>query len=157
MQAPNLDESLKDARAFAWNHFDLHAKQRMEMFRSYITFIAVVYAGFVASIQWKVYHFGVFLALFSIFLSVTFFLFDMRIRLLLKISERYLLDEEMRLSQLLSNQNIRLVRKSDLVARTGKHCFKLTYSNLFRLVYGSNILVSIFLLLYLIVLMSLTP
>jgi hypothetical protein len=147
-------DNFKDARKFAWKHFDLHAKQRMEMFRSFITFVAVAYAGFGWSLQAKAYWIGVLLGLFVIFLSFSFFLFDQRIRLLLKISERYLLYEEHRLSRLIGNPDICLFRKSDLVAQLNVQWFRLTYSNLFRGIYLGNIVVSILFLLSLIVVTS---
>jgi len=147
-------DNLKEARKFAWNHFDLHAKQRMEMFRSYVTFIALIYAGFGASLQAKVYFIGASLSIFSILISIAFFLFDLRIRQLLKISERYLLNDEKRLGLLLSNSNIRLFHKSDLIIRMDIRYFKLTYSNLFRLVYFANVIVSIIFLLILIAVAS---
>jgi hypothetical protein len=149
------EQNLKEARSFAWDHFDLHAKQRMEMFRSYVTFIAVVYAGYGWSIQAKEYWIGALLGLFAIFLSFSFFLFDQRIRQLLKISERYLLDDEKRLSKLISNPNIRLFHKSDLITHFDAGYFRLTYSNLFRGVYLGNILVAVLLWLLLIAVSSL--
>jgi lipoprotein signal peptidase len=75
MAAPQIDESIKEARDLAWNHFNLHAGHRMEMFRSYVTYIAVVYAGYGWSLQAKAYWIGALLGLFAIIISISFFLF----------------------------------------------------------------------------------
>lgn len=147
-----LEARLKEARDFAWNHFDLHAKQRMEMFRSYVTFIAVVYAGYGVSLQARAIFLGIVLCLFAIIISVIFYLFDLRIRQLLKISERYLLDEELRLSKAISNRNIRVFHKSDLVTQFRGRCMKLTYSELFRSFYLFNSLIPILFIIALIIL-----
>ena len=125
----------------------------MEMFRSYVTFIAVVYAGYGWSLQVKAYWIGALLGLFAIFLSASFFLFDLRIRQLLKISEQYLKQEELRLSKSLSNPDIRIFRKSDLITHISVRYFKfrLTYTNLFWAIYLSNIGVAVFFWLILII------
>jgi hypothetical protein len=132
-----------EARKFAWDHFDLHAGHRLEMFRSYVALLGLTYAGFGAALQLKAYFICAALSVFAAILSMIFFLFDMRIRLLLKISERYLLDAEKQLSVLLANPNIRLFRKSDLITQVNVRCFRLTYSNLFCIIYFGNVLVAL--------------
>jgi hypothetical protein len=154
MEVSKPDHPLKEARDLAWNHFDLHAKQRMEMFRSYVTFIAIIYAGYGATLQSSSYFIGGALSLLAIFLSVVFFLFDLRIRQLLKISERYLIDEEKRLSESLHNANIRLFRKADMITHIGGSYFKLTYSTLFRGIYLANVLIAVAFILFLIIVAS---
>jgi hypothetical protein len=94
MTALQEDSIYTEARRFAWDHFDLHAKHRLEMFKSYVTFLGLTYAGYAASLQLKAYIVAFALSLLAIALSAIFFLFDIRIRTLLKISERYLLDSE---------------------------------------------------------------
>lgn len=133
-----MDEDIRAARKFAWKHFELHASHRLEMFKAYVAFAAISYAGFAAALQAKAYPIDLVLSILSVLLSVIFSLFDLRIRQLIKISERYLLDDERLLSDALQNQNIRLFRKSDLITHIGYRGFKLTYSNLFRGIYYSN-------------------
>lgn len=154
MTTSQIDECVKEARDLAWNHFDLHAGHRMEMFRSYVTYIAVVYAGYGWSLQAKAFWIGALLGLFAIIISTSFFLFDLRIRQLLKISERYLLDDEKRLAKSLANPNIRIFRKSDLITHVAVRYFRLTYTNLFRGIYLSNILVSLMFLAALLIIAS---
>jgi hypothetical protein len=129
----------KEARDFAWEHFKLHAGQRMDMFRSYVTFIGLTYAGYGVALQVKHHTVAGILGLLGIFLSSSFFLFDLRIRQLLKISERFLLKAENSLAVSLSDQDIRLFRKSDLITVVNKPKFRLTYSRLFCAIYFANI------------------
>jgi hypothetical protein len=147
MSLPTEGEIHGEARKFAWGHFDLHARHRLEMFRSYVAFLGLTYGGYAAALQLKAYIVSIALSIFAIALSVVFYLFDVRIRILIKIAERYLLDSEKQLGQLLSNQNIRLFRKSDLVTHINVRCFRVTYSNLFWGIYFGNILVAIGLIL----------
>jgi hypothetical protein len=135
-------DDLASARELAWKHFDLHATHRMEMFRSYVTFIAIAYAGYGWSLQAKAYLAGVVFGILAIILSASFYLFDQRIRQLLKISERYLMDDEKQLSRSLSNPNIRLFRKADLITRVNKRSYNFSYSRLFRIIYAANILLA---------------
>ncbi len=32
----------EEARRFAWDYFDLHSKHRLEMFKSYVTFVGLI-------------------------------------------------------------------------------------------------------------------
>lgn len=134
----SLSDEQTAAREFAWQHFALHATQRLEMFRSYVAFIAIIYAAFGVSLQTKTYFVGAIASLLGIIISTAFALFDKRIRTLLKISERYLLDEEARLSKVLGNIHIRLFRKSDTITRITRGHATLTYSTLFRAIYLIN-------------------
>src|SRR5690348_12340886 len=134
-----LAETLKAARALAWKHFQLHATHRIDMFKAYVAFVAIIYAGYGASLQSKYYLVGVSLAVLLIILSAIFYRFDLRIRRLLKIAEGYLIDAERQMGDILRNRNIRLFRKSDLITRVGSPRFRLTYSSLFRGVYFMNV------------------
>lgn len=147
MYEPSPNDTRQAARQFAWDHFDLHASHRIEMFKSYVAFIAVVYAAYGVSLQQKVYFIGMTLSALGAFLSLIFLFLDERIRILIKISERYLLDDEKALSIELKNPKIRLFRKSDLITHFGGRPIKATYSNLFRSVYYGNIAISCILFL----------
>ena len=41
----------EEARKFTWDHFDLHSKHRLEMFKSHVTFVGLVYAGYGAGFR----------------------------------------------------------------------------------------------------------
>jgi len=131
------------AQTFAWEHFELHASQRLQMFRAFVGFIGLTYAGYGTALQAKALIVAGTLSIFSIFAATVFYLFDLRIRQLLKISERYLLDSELKLSLKISNSNIRLFRKSDLITHIDTRYFRLTYSNLFLGIYGVTALVGL--------------
>jgi len=139
------EKAFVDAREFAWRHFDFHAKQRIEVFKAYLTLVTIVYAGCGVSVQSKAYSIGLTLCAVSIIFSVVFYLFDVRSRQLIKISERYLIKEEARLAQLTKNEAIRLFRKSDLAAAVAKQGFRVTFSNLFSALFISNAAVSVLL------------
>ena len=147
METAQRAQIQKEARDFAWAHFALHATHRLEMFKSYVAFVAVAYAGFGIALQAKVYSIGLAISVFAIFLSFSFYLFDSRIRQLLKISEQYLLDAEQQLSKTLSNSKIRLFRKSDLITHIGSPVVRTTYTNLFRSIYLVNVVFAFILLL----------
>ncbi len=116
----------EEARRFAWDYFDLHSKHRLEMFKSYVTFVGLIYAGFGAALQTQLYAICFVLSFLAVALSAIFYLFDVRIRQLIKISESYLLDSEKQLSQLVSNPKIRLFRQSDLITHINRRCFRVT-------------------------------
>jgi hypothetical protein len=149
-----LSESADQAREFAWKHFDFHAKQRIDMFKSYLTLLAILYAAFGLSIQTKGYLLGIVFAVISILFSTIFYLLDIRNRQLIIIAERFLIKEELRLALRISDHDIRLFRKSDLVTKIGRPSIRLSYSNLFRLFFGLNILAAIALLLIFIAYLS---
>ena len=156
MEVAATDDDLKQARDLAWKHFQLHAGHRIEMFKAYVAFGAIIYAGYGASLQYKYYLVGFILSVLLILLSVIFYLFDTRIKQLLKISERYLLDDELKLSAAIDNPNIRLFKKSNVIADIpglfATHYIRVTYSALFKNVYALNILVAGLMFVVLIVL-----
>ena len=45
--------AMREARRFAWDYFDLTQRHRLEMFKSYVTFVGLIYAGFGAALQTK--------------------------------------------------------------------------------------------------------
>ncbi len=63
----------EEARGFAWDYFDLHSKHRLEMFKSYITFVGLIYAGYGAALQTKLYAICFILSLLAFALSAIFF------------------------------------------------------------------------------------
>ena len=140
----------EEARRFAWDYFDLHSKHRLEMFKSYVTFVGLIYAGFGAALQTKLYAICFVLSFLAVALSAIFYLFDVRIRQLIKISENYLLDSEKQLSKIVYNPKIRLFRKSDLITHINRHYLRVTYSNLIGGVYLASVVVAMLSLIVLI-------
>jgi hypothetical protein len=144
-QAEAREAALIAARELAWRHFDFHAKQRVEVFKAYLTLVTIVYAGCGVSLQVKAYSIGLVLSAASVLFSIIFYLFDARSRQLVKISERFLITEESRLSRLIGNQAIRLFRKSDLATTVAKRGIRVTFSNLFSALFLSNAAISLLL------------
>jgi hypothetical protein len=137
------DEAYTSARELAWRHFDFHAKQRIDMFKSYLTLITIVYVGLGVAIQSKIYMIGILFCLLLICFSVLFYLFDLRNRQLVRISESYLLSEEKRISKIIAKSDIRLFYKSNLITHFSSRHLRLTYSNLLRLLFGLNAVVAL--------------
>jgi hypothetical protein len=109
------------ARELAWRHFDLHAKQRIEVFKSYLTLVAVIFAGYGVTIQSRLNQVGLAIAFFSILISILFWFLDHRTRDLVKLSEEYLKGEEKRLANVLGDERIvRWSRLSEQIFRLDK-------------------------------------
>jgi hypothetical protein len=130
------------ARELAWRHFDFHAKQRIDMFKAYLTIVAILFASFGVTAQYKFYILGAAFALMSLIFSAVFYLFDLRTRQLIKISEAYLLKEEKRIAMIVGDRDALLFKKSDRITYFGHQGFRLTYTNLFRVLFVSNMTLS---------------
>ncbi|WP_035967346.1 hypothetical protein [Bradyrhizobium sp. YR681] len=139
------------ARELAWRHFDFHAKQRVDMFKAYLTIVAILFASFGVAAQYRFYLLGGAFSLLSVILSIVFYLFDVRTRQLIKISEAYLLKEERRLATLIDDRDIQLFKKGDLITNIGHQGFRLTYTNLFRVLFVSSTGLSFVVLLFFLV------
>lgn len=125
-------DSGNDARKFAWQHFEFHAKQRMDVFKAYLTLVTIIFAGYGISLQTRALVVGLLLALFSLIVAVIFYLLDVRTVQLIKIAERVLLKEERKIAHALQDPDVALFRKSDLICRFSKICsVRLSYSHLF--------------------------
>jgi hypothetical protein len=134
------------ARETAWKHFDLHAKQRIEVFKSYLTLSAVIFAGYGVTFQVKLYGIGIALALFSILISVLFWFLDQRTRDLVKLSETYLKGEEKRLADTLHDESIKLFAESDRLSDVRKIIgIKISYGRIFSIFFVINIALAAFL------------
>lgn len=134
------------ARETAWKHFDLHAKQRIEVFKSYLTLSAVIFAGYGVAFQMKLYGVGIALALFSILIALLFWLLDQRTRDLIKLSEKYLKGEETRLADTLHDESINLFSESDRLSDVRKIMgTKISYGRIFSTFFIINIALAVFL------------
>jgi hypothetical protein len=144
------DNALDAARDFAWKHFDLHAKQRIEVFKAYLTLTALVFAGYGVLIQAKIFGLGVFLSLFWICISIFFLHLDRRTRDLIKLSEDYFKDEELRLARIINNQKIALFAESDRLTQASTMRGRtISYGRIFLEFFWSNIILALMLLAYL--------
>lgn len=144
-----LEKALDAARDLAWKHFELHAKQRIEVFKSYLTLTALVFAGYGVSIQAKVFGLGIFLCAFWILISTLFLLLDRRTRDLIKLSEDYLKDEELRLAGITKNSKIALFAESDRLSQLSTARGRtISYSRIFSEFFWLNIILALMLLVY---------
>jgi hypothetical protein len=133
------------ARDYAWKHFDVHAKQRIEVFKCYLTLVTITFAGYGIAFQNQYYGLGIGLAFFSIVIAILFYHLDCRTRDLVKISEQYLLEEERRLSQVLASEKIRLMAESDRLSElSSKFGRKKSYTRIFKEFFVINVGFAIF-------------
>jgi hypothetical protein len=143
------DEARDVARELAWKHFDLHAKQRIEVFKSYLTLLAVIFAGYGVAAQAKLNRVGVAIAIFAFLICIFFWFLDRRTRDLVKLSEEYLRGEEERLSKTLDDKRILLFAESDRLSEVNKICgFKISYGCIFTAFFFLNVVLAIFACLY---------
>jgi hypothetical protein len=120
------------SRDLSWKHFDLHAKQRIEVFKSYLTLVALIFAGYGVALQAKLYSVGMAIACFAAVVSVLFWFLDKRTRALIKLSEGYLKGEEQRLAATLQDARIALFTASDRLSDQDKICdVKISYGRIF--------------------------
>jgi len=139
----SVDKARDAARDIAWKHFDLHAKQRIEVFKSYVTLITVIFAGYGIAFQTKTHWLGVVVAVFSILISLLFWFLDRRTRELIKLSERYLKDEETRLAEILRSESIMLFTESDRLSdSSAKKGRRVSYSSIFTKFFWINIVLA---------------
>lgn len=137
------------ARELAWRHFDLHAKQRIEVFKSYLTLLAVIFAGYGVAAQAKLNCVGIAIAIFSFLISIFFWFLDRRTRDLVELSEEYLKGDEERLSKTLNDTRILLFAESDRLSKANKICgLKISYGYIFTAFFFSNIVLAVFACLY---------
>ena len=145
--AEAIDKALEAARDLAWKHFDLHAKQRIEVFKAYLTLTALVFAGYGVSLQTKSFGLGIILCIFWILISILFLLLDRRTRDLIKISEVYLKEEESRLAKILKTQTIALFAESDrLSSLSAKRGRRVSYGRIFLEFFWVNIILAVLLM-----------
>lgn len=138
-------ELLKEAHEFAWKHFDFHARQRIDDFKSYLTLVTIMFAGFGVALQIRIFELGVMLCVLSFLLALIFLALEERNKQLVKVSEGYLKRSEARLKKAIGVSEITLFAKSEAV-----HKFlgmRLSYSKLFRAFFVINLLVSIVMLI----------
>ena len=128
----SIEETQKAAREFAWKHFDFHAKQRIEVFKSYLTLLAFIFAGYGVAVQTSNFSLGALLAFYSICLAILFWRWDRRSCDLIKTSETYLLKDEAQLAAVVGPE-VRLFAESDRLsdesAKTGR---RLSYTQILR-------------------------
>ena len=84
--------TLRDQREYAWNYFELHARQRMSVFNYFVIIAALLTAGLAGSLSKDDgYHLISFvLSLSLIVISFVFWKLDQRVRYFIKHAEKAL-------------------------------------------------------------------
>ena len=108
-----------DAYDMAWRWFELHARQRMDLFRFYATVYVALLAGLGALWRFE-FHIGVLvLSVVGIIFCSIFQGLDRRTSALIKLGEQVMLIEQMRLKDGVGYENIELCRAADHRPQTG--------------------------------------
>lgn len=83
----NFDEKL--LLDYSWKYFELHAKQRMDVFDFYVVISALMVTGIGASLEpdHKMYVLSLLLGLSLSLISIVFWRLDLRVKTLIKNSE----------------------------------------------------------------------
>jgi hypothetical protein len=140
---------LSDAQQYAWNSFEYHAKQRMDVFRFYLILVGLVFVGAFRTIEEEHSGIAILILFFLIFITFIFYRLDIRGKELVKISEEYLKYSESAMSKKLSNPSIAIIsladQQSSEIKTNGKWYEKnfYSFSQLFHAIYLSVFVFSI--------------
>ena len=77
----------EDIQRYAWNYFELHANQRMSLFKFFITLAVFMAASLGATLVQRFYFVGIVLGALLVVISFVFCKLDERVRVLIKNSE----------------------------------------------------------------------
>lgn len=125
----------------AWKWFELHASQRMQLFRFYIILVGICLAGYATARKEGIFPFQVLLPVFGTLVTFCFISLDSRTRRLIKIAEVALDSIETDFSYLKENEKFNFIKKADDAAKT-----QLTYTSSFKIMhYGA---ISIFIVIF---------
>lgn len=90
MPEEDLSETEKLAFDYAWNWFDFHGKQRMQLFNYFLIITGILATAYVTALDKKLYSIGIAVCLLGIIQSVGFIIFDIRNRDLTERAEKAL-------------------------------------------------------------------
>jgi len=143
LEANPQNSDLNEAQRYAWNSFEYHAKQRMDVFRFYLIVMGLVFVGAFKIVEDEHSGLAILILLFLIFVTFIFYRLDIRGAKLVKISEEYLMHYESVMSEKLSCPSIAIISRADQqssdIKENGKWYEKRFYSftQLFKSVYRS--------------------
>jgi len=131
--------------AHAYSLFDLHAKQRMDGFRSYLVASAVVFAAFAAMWREEAYSACAMVAFVYLVINLGFYTLDLRVLQLIKIAESTLIVIQAKLRASanwseVDKSKIEFFRESDaenyLIDRAFLKFGRITYRDVFYRIFG---------------------
>jgi hypothetical protein len=138
-EGPATSEATLQASEYAWKWFEYHSSQRQTVFQFFLAIIGAILAGYFAIADGG--QPSLISPLFGLLICVLSFLFwrlDCRGLRLVKIAERYLIEDENRLAAIVG-EKIKLVASADL--DKGKypllekvHSFRQVYQCIFALI-----------------------
>jgi hypothetical protein len=106
----------RDAYDVAWNWFRVHADQRLDLFKSYLTWIIALTAGYVSLLQLGAFEAAIMVGILGITVGWVFKKLDERAAALLKLAEKALKKEEAKLAERSGNAEIELIARAEIPA-----------------------------------------
>ena len=145
---------------YAFNYFDLHAKQRMTVFNFYLVLSGALSGGIGASLQGeKIYPLsGLLLSLLLMLLSLVFYKLDLRTSFLIKHAERALAANET--EALHPSAHLVGSEEADFNSWQGERPLlrkAWSYSQCFKAVFAATTMVGVFGFFYSLKLLNLIP
>ncbi len=128
------DDMFSAAHDYAWNWFQYHAGQRMNVFRFYFIVIAILFVGMIKFYDDNQYVPLIILSLMVVVVSFLFYRLDTRSADLIKISERFLKKSEDRMSKLVGEE-IKLTAHADKKDNDFTKQYNTTYFFSFRKIF----------------------
>ncbi len=149
LSAKTRDEAVKHA----WQFFDFHAKQRIDMLRLFIGIQAVTIAGYGLASKENLIFFGIILSFLSMTMCAFFYLIDRRTVHLIKISESALEKEQIYMANDIKSNHIRILRKAHIMNIITKRIvgFRISYSSIIKYFFIVNSLISVIALFYFVI------
>ncbi len=142
--SPSISSAdVKWARDHNWKWFEYHAEQRTTIFRFYLVFVALLFAGYeTLSIEGK---FGTSVCTATV-LAITTFLFmrlDNRSRDLVKIGELFLKEEEAVVADRLNRTSLRLANNADEIKGNKGNRYFYTFRQIYSAIFGLILFISL--------------
>ncbi len=132
-------ELKKHAYDIAWRWFELHANQRLLLFRFYIFFVGICFAGYLTSVEKKIAFGECFIPILGLVISYSFRRIDARTSRLIKISEAALKELQKDISTVTYKSKLRLLENADDLKKG-----ELTYTKIFTVIQFATYMIFVF-------------
>ncbi|MCH8212874.1 MAG: hypothetical protein IIC54_02245 [Proteobacteria bacterium] len=97
----------------AWHWFELHANQRLLLFRFYLVMVGISFAGYVGSVKETIFFGEMAFPILGIAISYLFNALDKRTSQLIKIAETCLAPQQEFIATKFGDDNFKLVEKAE--------------------------------------------
>lgn len=132
----------KEARAYAWDFFALHAKQRIDVLRLSLFVYAFLVAASVAALNARVPSLAAGFAGLYALISVLFLVLDLRGMQLIKLAERHLANHEAALRRALGDPTLDFLAAAERDKPTLLGV-RISFGGAFQVFFATNILAGV--------------